>query len=865
MNKDEEMKKVSVIIPVYNAEQYLAESLDCIINQTEKNIEIICVDDGSDDKSLSILKNYQEKDSRIKILEQQNKGAGAARNLGILNSNGEYLYFFDADDLCASTLLEKTLKIAEETNADIVAFNGEKFYEDGKKEFKTGISSKNLPRGLKVFSWRDLPGTIIQTVNVVPWNKIIKASFVKDNNIRFEEISSSNDITFSAVCNATADRIAFTEEKLHKYRVGISGSITSSKAKKLPNIIKAVESAERQISALPHYEELALSLKKFVVDNYLFPFSSKDNIPDFEAPIVEDFYNHVHKKFNTDAYKDFAVYYGVSKKYYDFLSIRNSKYSKMKKILKKKVIVSLTSYPARINCVSKVVETIYKQTELPSRVLLYLAAPQFPNKEADLPDELLNFVNENKLEIRWCDEDLRPHKKYFYAMRDFPNDLIVTVDDDLIYDSNTIERLHCSYMANPNCVSANRCHVIAVDDKFNVLPYKYWIKATEEPVNTPSYQLIPIGVGGVLYPASLFVNGLSNKMFNESYIKELCLNADDLWLKTMELVNDIPVVLTGLNPKLKYVEGSQETALYIQNKDNNENDIQMSNIIDWVKRFYNEDLVIKRLKQNTDVNLCERTYLYDRIALDSKSIERLERTNKKVAVSNEDVASKMQEYLETSRIDLKNCGTEKNNVFFVECNDKNVKPLTPAWIIDSHGAGFFIESKSATTDLTVRCKEKGKLQVKLRGVCVRNNERKNIPIFVSYANFTINGKVISKDIVVASHDKPFVYEYDASDEEIIKIHFEREVFEKLNKNLQKQKDTEKKIKEEVQKQKAELDKQRDDIARQNKEIAKQRNELQKLKNEYNRKFHELKTSNSWKVGRVVTFVPRKMKKLFHRG
>ena len=99
--------KVSVIIPVHNSAQYLTKCIESMLNQTLKEIEIICVDDGSTDESLAIIKNYKKLDSRIKILTQENKYAGVARNNGMEIAKGEYLFFLDSDDFSSDTLLEK--------------------------------------------------------------------------------------------------------------------------------------------------------------------------------------------------------------------------------------------------------------------------------------------------------------------------------------------------------------------------------------------------------------------------------------------------------------------------------------------------------------------------------------------------------------------------------------------------------------------------------------------------------------------------------------------------------------------------------------------------------------------------------------
>ena len=97
------MAKVSVIIPVYNVEPYLKQCMDSVVGQTLKDIEIICVDDGSTDGSLDILKEYATEDSRIQIIEQKNAGAGAARNNGMRHATGKYLSFLDSDDFFEPT------------------------------------------------------------------------------------------------------------------------------------------------------------------------------------------------------------------------------------------------------------------------------------------------------------------------------------------------------------------------------------------------------------------------------------------------------------------------------------------------------------------------------------------------------------------------------------------------------------------------------------------------------------------------------------------------------------------------------------------------------------------------------------------
>ena len=134
------MTKISVIIPVYNVEKYLKECLNSVINQTLKDLEIICVNDGSIDNSLKIMKEYALKDPRIKILSQKNQGVSEARNFGIKNATGEYVAFLDADDCVSLDFYEKLYTKAKETNSDIVV--SEYMYRFNKNSKKKKIFLK---------------------------------------------------------------------------------------------------------------------------------------------------------------------------------------------------------------------------------------------------------------------------------------------------------------------------------------------------------------------------------------------------------------------------------------------------------------------------------------------------------------------------------------------------------------------------------------------------------------------------------------------------------------------------------------------------------------------------------------------------
>jgi hypothetical protein len=161
-------------------------------------------------------------------------------------------------------------------------------------------------------------------------------------------------------------------------------------------------------------------------------------------------------------------------------------------------------------------------------------------EEAKDESELPSSVQELKkygIQFFFADDNLKPHKKYFYAIKNYPNSIVITVDDDVIYDQNLVSDLYASFIQYPAAVSARRVHKMVKDENNHLLPYNKWLYEYKKETE-PSFALFTTGVGGVLYPPGI----LPPETFNIEKIKELCLDADDVWLKFMELKNKIPVV-----------------------------------------------------------------------------------------------------------------------------------------------------------------------------------------------------------------------------------------------------------------------------------------------------------------------------------
>lgn len=223
------MAMVSVIIPVYNAEKYINECLDSLLRQTYSDFEIICVDDGSSDRSLEILHRYKQQDGRITVLSQKNQYAGAARNVGMERAKGKYLLFLDADDFFCEDMLERAVDEAEKSRTEILAFDAY-LYDDVRKEIKTEswapLSAALFGDGVK--SAAKIANVLYQFATPAPWNKLFLRDHVEKNGLRFQEIKRVNDLSFTYEALSCAERIGVLNEKLLYYRIGNAQSLQGS-------------------------------------------------------------------------------------------------------------------------------------------------------------------------------------------------------------------------------------------------------------------------------------------------------------------------------------------------------------------------------------------------------------------------------------------------------------------------------------------------------------------------------------------------------------------------------------------------------------------------------------------------------------
>ena len=293
----EEKIKISIIIPVYNVEKYLAECLESLLSQTFQNFEIICIDDSSTDNSYKILKKYQLRDNRIKIFQQNHKGAAEARNFGITLAQGKYIQFLDSDDYFEENMLEELYNTAEKYNADTVVCSSKKVDEKGNI---TETGNPNFPIYIDIapletpFSWKDYKENIFSLFHVPPWNKLYLKQMIIDNDIKFQNLSSCNDVYFGYITKIFSKKIVIINKELINYRYKREGSISINRGDKIVNMINAGVEIKNFLIKNKLFEELKESFYNAITNQFAgeIVHSTKEN--------YDRFFNYLNKSMPED-------------------------------------------------------------------------------------------------------------------------------------------------------------------------------------------------------------------------------------------------------------------------------------------------------------------------------------------------------------------------------------------------------------------------------------------------------------------------------------------------------------------------------------------------------------------------------------
>ena len=556
--------KLSVIVPVYNVEKYLPKCLDSIIHQTMKDLEIICINDASEDNSPEILKTYAKKDNRIKIISlEQNLGPGNARNLGVKIAQGEYIGFVDSDDWIDNNFYEKLYNTIVEYNADIACATIIRKRENSEK-YRVLYTEEKLCLSLnEKIECIDLPKCSYV------WNKLYKKDKIK--NIKFKNDIYYEDVFWTPEVLKNTNSLVTVAGTNYYYRVNKNSIVKNLKSKKrqLDNynaqkfinkffeknhliLDKKYKNITKSIKYLGDIPLLKIKEKNNTQTYLLFSFipifiknTKKRNLFDIKYLDSHYFINLFGLTIRIKAKENISLYRTLDEFGLNQTETREPK-----------IIASLTSFPQRITTLHYVIESLLTQSVKPDKLILWLGKEQFPNLEKDLPESLLKLIDYG-LTIRWC-EDLKSYKKLIPALKEYPEDIIITFDDDIYYDEYTIEDLYNAYLNNNKNIYTNRGFRVKLTNRGLSFYHSKDVIWDWKQYADASYYNTIIGCGGVLYPPK----SLYKEIFDTEKFNKILPTQDDIYFWAMAVLQGTKIqMVNGYSKSVEVIDDTQQYGL----------------------------------------------------------------------------------------------------------------------------------------------------------------------------------------------------------------------------------------------------------------------------------------------------------------
>lgn len=302
------MDTISIIIPAYNAEKFIGETLDSVLSQTYQNFELIIIDDGSNDNTFSILEDYREKFKQINVYQQKNQGQSATRNKALDYVNGDYIMFLDADDILVSDCLEKLLDLIKKENADIAICGYEKFYDETNEVFYTRMPGKWV---------QDFDNGITHVFHYSPCAKLYRTDFIKKYDLKFSVGEQLEDGPYSCLANLLASKVAIIDYIGYKYRTYAESTMGNVRAK--------------NNKPKPPYNGVKTLIEKF--NTYNKNEDSKLVMEYCTTKILAGFTTNMYKNVDKSSRKEICTYcHSIMKEY--FPNIKKNPYIKIFRLKK---------------------------------------------------------------------------------------------------------------------------------------------------------------------------------------------------------------------------------------------------------------------------------------------------------------------------------------------------------------------------------------------------------------------------------------------------------------------------------------------------------------------------------------------------
>ena len=727
-NKVNYTPKVSVIIPVYNVEEYLRECLDSVINQTLKEIEIICVDDGSTDSSLEILKEYAKNDNRISVLTQENLHAGVARNAGLAVAKGEYVHFLDSDDWIEKETYQEVLQ--DINSSDIGIFKGIRI--DYKLMQKVDMTWLASPKLNGIYNTEALYKNLYNLFSPEIWNKLYKLNFLRKFNLYFQSIISCNDVYFSYAALGLSQTLSVKQSMFYHYRFNTGKQITSIRQKYPLNILYALNGVRKTLEKNGKIAQLEESLQNAAVNDIVYSIKKCNSMQ----------YISQYAKFFTGKRADEYICAIKKTMTIPIVFATNDQYARY---------VPVTIYS--ILCNSDTAYTyefyIFHTGLLTSSKKLIENIPtmekhNYQIKFINLKKQLNNITLYSKGRFSaemwyrlFIPEALKEYKKAIYL----DCDLIVQGDIAQLYNKDI----------GQNYLGACRNFVTTSKERLKKL-------------NIPIDKYFNSGV--------LVFN---IEEWNKKHIKQACLDAIPLYpnldCPDQDILN---IVCKG---KIKYFDYKWNFTwhfLWDNNLSNEDTEIYQkaqkeiciihytSGLKPWKNSNLNyadiwwkyaKEVKIKEAFQNKSkiknyllmlYNLCQKVYL-------NQKYKQLSRKNAQKQLSN-------------TRIDIKNFGNKNNAVEITT----SAKVSQPDWFVNTQGIGQVVSANNKIQNITIKSIQDGKLRLDFKGI-YKNIDGKNFPVWADYKSIKIDGKEILSAPIATWHDKPFRYEMPVKDGQIVKV------------------------------------------------------------------------------------------------
>lgn len=612
--------EVSIVVPICNVRRWFPRCLDALLAQTLREIEIVCVDDGSTDGSDAILRRYAAKDSRIVAVFSENHGVEWARSLAMERARGKYLMFCDPDDEYEPAMCATMAGAMDRLGVDLVICSA-------RHEGPFTPREKNRRRRPDV---ERAPAEIRGRDDVL-WNKIFRRDLVEQSGLRFPRdpgIRRGFDACFGFCYQLVANSAATLSDRLYVYfrRKGSLADLRKRRklrssldvVREIPLVLAFAEANRlppaKAAQVLPWCDQIVAeaipamndgeraggirALRDIFVPKapligpatpWLRALVDDDSdrlsafLADRAAAAAPPPQPGIRVRLHSlaaaaarripflgghlravDACLSELRRAKAARVAADSLTARfDSRLRRAEKSLQSllvapspassgttgrgpavpgAVVVSFTSYPARIRLAAAAAASLLRQSAKPDAVVLWLDEAEFPRRDADLPPVFAD-LRQRGLLVLWCRPGLRSYKKLVPSIETWPEALLVTADDDIFYPPDWLSGLLAVHRSHPSDIAAYRVRRIAFDRLGRILPYAKW------PLNEPAIDvpdpalLLPTTGGGVLFPP----HSLHPAVTDEATFLRVAPNADDLWFWAMAARNATRVrrVLSG--------------------------------------------------------------------------------------------------------------------------------------------------------------------------------------------------------------------------------------------------------------------------------------------------------------------------------